>query len=77
MKDQENMIKQHKLISSDDFQTYILNLWKNNEELERILNSTQDGNQKLFKEGFKFGLIWAALSTCKIHSYYMVESDEK
>lgn len=46
---------------TNDFQKHILELWKNKEEIDRIMSSTKDGDDPKFREGFKFGLIWAGL----------------
>lgn len=58
----------------DEFQTYILELWKNEEEIKRVLSSTQHGDEELFIDGFKFGLIWAGLcSAGDVKHYYWLE----
>lgn len=65
-----------RLIDSDDFERHILDLWKNNEEIDKILNSTMDGDNPFFKEGFKFGLIWAALNTSQVYPYFLKEAKD-
>ncbi len=48
-------------IKVSDFQSFILNLWKDEEEITRIMSAVENGNEELFIEGFKFGLIWGGL----------------
>ena len=59
-------------IKVSDFQSFILNLWKDEEEIARIMKSTKDGDNELFVEGFKFGLIWGGLcsATSQIPCYF-------
>ena len=60
-------------IKVSDFQSFILNLWKDDEEIDRIMKATSDGDNQLFREGFKFGLIWGGLcsATSQIPHYYI------
>lgn len=55
------MNKDISLINSEDFTNKLLSFWLNNEEINRIMESTRDGDNEFFKEGFKFGLIWAGI----------------
>lgn len=63
-------------IKVSDFQSFILNLWKDEEEITRIMNATENGNEKLFIEGFKFGLIWAGLCSGTNHIPCYFEREE-
>ena len=54
-------------IKVSDFQSFILDLWKDEEEITRIMNATENGNEELFIDGFKFGLIWAGLCSATNH----------
>lgn len=69
------MVKINALVNTEDFQNYILDLWKNDDEINRIMNSTRDGDKDLFRQGFKFGLIWASLCITRpeIHHYSYLE----
>ena len=57
----------------DEFQAYILELWKNEEEINRVLSSTHHGDEEFFVDGFNFGLIWARLCFAGDvkHSYWL------
>ena len=58
-------------IKVDDFQNFILKLWKDKEEIDRIMKATLDGDNEFFVEGFKYGLIWSSLcaATSEIPQY--------
>lgn len=74
------MTKHYNLVEIETFQKYILNLWKDSNEINKIMENTNQGNEPLFQEGFKFGLIWASLSMSQIANYRLdipIESDDK